>query len=92
MDPYESDSSCCAHRMTDVCLPACLLVGRSGAEEYVLDLRGNPGGSVQSAVGVAGLFLDESKVVTYIQVRLLTHSLPARLLHRPTHSPTRQPA
>lgn len=40
----------------------------AGAEEYVLDLRGNPGGSVQSAVGVAGLLLDESSVVTYIQV------------------------
>lgn len=64
------------------------LPGWSGAEEYVLDLRGNPGGSVQSAVGVAGLFLDESKVVTYIQVLLLTHCLPARLFtHPPTHPP-----
>ena len=41
----------------------------TGAEEYVLDLRGNPGGSVQAAVEVASVFLDGEKVVTYIQVR-----------------------
>ena len=40
-----------------------------GADEYVLDLRGNPGGSVQAAVEVASVFLDGEKVVTYIQVR-----------------------
>jgi hypothetical protein len=34
----------------------------SGADEYVLDLRGNPGGSVQAAVEVASVFLDGEKV------------------------------
>lgn len=36
-----------------------------GADEYVLDLRGNGGGAFQSALGVAGLFMDE-KPITYV--------------------------
>lgn len=38
-----------------------------GAEAYIVDLRGNPGGSVQAAVSVASLFLPEDKIVTFIQ-------------------------
>jgi carboxyl-terminal processing protease len=36
---------------------------RSGAEKLVLDLRGNPGGYLQSAVAIAGHFLPSGKVV-----------------------------
>lgn len=36
-----------------------------GANAYVLDLRGNPGGAFQSAVNIAGFFLDE-KVATNV--------------------------
>lgn len=36
---------------------------RSGAKRLVLDLRGNPGGLLQSAVSIAGLFLPTGKVV-----------------------------
>lgn len=36
-----------------------------GADEFVLDLRGNGGGAFQSALGVAGLFMD-SKPITYV--------------------------
>jgi carboxyl-terminal processing protease len=36
---------------------------KDGAERLILDLRGNPGGSVRSLVEVAGLFLEESAVV-----------------------------
>ena len=36
-----------------------------GAQEYVLDLRGNPGGLAQDAVQIAGLFLGSDAPVTY---------------------------
>ena len=36
---------------------------KSGAEKLVLDLRGNPGGFLQSAVGIASFFLPEGKTV-----------------------------
>lgn len=36
-----------------------------GADEFVLDLRGNGGGAFQSALGVAGLFMD-AKPITYV--------------------------
>lgn len=36
-----------------------------GADEFVLDLRGNGGGAFQSALGVAGLFMD-TKPITYV--------------------------
>ncbi len=35
----------------------------SGAEEFVLDLRDNPGGRLDQAVEMAGLFLEEGSVV-----------------------------
>lgn len=38
---------------------------KEGADEFVLDLRGNGGGAFQSALGVAGLFMD-SKPITYV--------------------------
>lgn len=38
---------------------------RRGARGFILDLRGNPGGSVQEAVDVASVFLDGGKVVSY---------------------------
>lgn len=36
-----------------------------GADEFVLDLRGNGGGAFQSALGIAGLFM-ENKPITYV--------------------------
>ena len=45
---------------------ALMALENQGVQEYILDLRGNPGGSVQSAVAVAGLFMPD-KVVTYIE-------------------------
>ncbi len=33
---------------------------KDGANAYVMDLRGNPGGAFQSAVEIAGLFLDDA--------------------------------
>ncbi|CAN0555358.1 unnamed protein product, partial [Laminaria digitata] len=39
-----------------------------GADEFVLDLRGNGGGAFQSALGVAGLFMD-AKPITYVVSR-----------------------
>lgn len=35
-----------------------------GVDRYILDLRGNPGGTFQTAVKIAGLFMDDS-VVTF---------------------------
>lgn len=36
-----------------------------GAKGFILDMRGNPGGSLQEAVDVASVFLDGGKVVSY---------------------------
>jgi len=36
---------------------------KSGANKLILDLRGNPGGYLQSAVSIAGFFLPSGKVV-----------------------------
>lgn len=36
-----------------------------GAKGFILDLRGNPGGSLDEAVQVASVFLDEGNIVTY---------------------------
>lgn len=36
---------------------------KSGAEKLVIDLRGNPGGYLQSAVAIAGYFLPTGKIV-----------------------------
>ncbi|CAN0187168.1 unnamed protein product [Discosporangium mesarthrocarpum] len=38
---------------------------RQGADEFVLDLRGNGGGAFQSALGIAGLFMND-KLITYV--------------------------
>lgn len=38
---------------------------RRGARAFILDLRGNPGGLLDEAVAVAGVFLDGGTVVSY---------------------------
>jgi carboxyl-terminal processing protease len=38
---------------------------KRGAKAFILDLRGNPGGLLDEAVGVAGAFLDGGTVVSY---------------------------
>lgn len=42
---------------------------RAGARSLVVDLRGNPGGLVDQAVGVAGSFLPAGALVTYTEGR-----------------------
>jgi len=42
---------------------------RGGARSLVVDLRGNPGGLVDQAVGVAGSFLPAGALVTYTEGR-----------------------
>jgi len=42
-------------------------VRKRGADELVLDLRGNPGGSFQVALEVASLFLEPDSVATRVQ-------------------------
>lgn len=39
----------------------------SGMKKLILDLRDNGGGDFKTAIGVAGLFLDEGALVTYTQ-------------------------
>lgn len=43
---------------------------RQGAESMVLDLRGNPGGAINEAVDIAGLFLPKGKKVVYTKGKL----------------------
>lgn len=37
---------------------------KSGADKLILDLRNNPGGLLDSAVNIAGLFLEKNQIVT----------------------------
>ncbi|MDQ4149868.1 MAG: S41 family peptidase [Actinomycetota bacterium] len=40
-------------------------LAKQGARGFILDLRGNPGGSLEEAVAVASVFLDDGVVVAY---------------------------
>ena len=44
----------------------------SGAETLVVDLRGNPGGFLETVVNIAGMFLDDRRVVIREESRLDT--------------------
>ncbi|MXW94025.1 MAG: hypothetical protein F4110_11145 [Acidimicrobiaceae bacterium] len=44
----------------------------SGAESIVVDLRGNPGGYLQTVINIAGMFLDDRQVVIREESRLDT--------------------
>lgn len=44
---------------------ALTMLKQQGAESLVLDLRGNPGGAINEAVDIAGLFLPKGKKVVY---------------------------
>ena len=44
----------------------------SGAETLVVDLRGNPGGFLQTVINIASMFLDDREVVTQLVSRLDT--------------------
>lgn len=47
-----------------------------GARGYLLDLRGNPGGLLEQAVGVAGKFLEEDRLIVYTKGRPGTDRRP----------------
>ncbi len=42
-------------------------LGASGAKQLIIDLRGNPGGLVKSAVALSDLFLEEGKLLLYTE-------------------------
>ena len=58
---------------------------KSGATKLVLDLRGNPGGYLQSAVAIAGFFLPTGKVVVKESYRDTEmeklYRSPGRMIH-----------
>lgn len=49
-------------------------LSKQGAKRYVVDLRGNGGGVLQSAVEVASLFLHKEALVTYAQGRAVART------------------
>jgi carboxyl-terminal processing protease len=53
-------------------------LARQNAAGLVLDLRGNPGGVFDQAVGVASLFLDHGVIVTLVEARGGRHVYSAR--------------
>jgi len=63
----------------------------SGVESIVVDLRGNPGGYLQTVVNIAGLFLDDRQVVIREESRLdtLRHLVSG---HGSLPNPARLPA
>ena len=54
-------------------------LGHKSAQGIILDLRGDPGGLLDEAVDVAGVFLDGGPVVSYSG-----RSMPTRVLDAPT--------
>ncbi len=70
----DSFSSTADHEVRDV------LEGLTGEgiSSLVFDLRGNPGGYVDSAVGVAGLFLENLTTVVHLVSREQVESIAAR--------------
>ncbi len=54
---------------SDVVEQALKQLGDQGARGYIFDLRGNPGGLLEQAVGVAGKFLPEDCLVVYTMGR-----------------------
>ncbi len=50
---------------------------KSGARRLVLDLRGNPGGDLEQAVQLAGLFLGDGQTVVRVQYRQYDDTLRA---------------
>lgn len=53
---------------------------RAGAKRLVLDLRGNPGGDLDQAVQLAGLFLNNGQTVVRVQYRQYDDTLRAKAL------------
>lgn len=49
---------------------AVLQLQKQGLQRLILDLRGNPGGLLPQAIGVAGLFLPEERLVVSIKGRI----------------------
>ena len=47
--------------------PACLQ--RDGVEGFILDLRNNPGGLVNAAMDIAGLWMDGPVPIFNVEVR-----------------------
>jgi carboxyl-terminal processing protease len=51
---------------------------RAGAERLVMDLRGNPGGDLEQAAQLAGLFVGPGKTVVRVQYRRFADTLKAQ--------------
>lgn len=51
---------------------------RAGAQRLVMDLRGNPGGDLQQAAQLAGLFVGTGKPVVRVQYRRFADTLEAQ--------------
>ena len=58
------DLSSFGTNVTEDFLNAVDSLKNSGAKGFVIDLRSNPGGSLDSAVGIADIFLPEGNIVT----------------------------
>jgi carboxyl-terminal processing protease len=61
-------------------------LGHKSAQGIILDLRGDPGGLLDEAVEVAGVFLNGGPVVSYSG-----RNMPTRLLDAPTGGATKLP-
>lgn len=61
-------------------------LGHKSAQGIILDLRGDPGGLLDEAVEVAGVFLDGGPVVSYTG-----RNMPTRVLDAPGHGATKLP-
>jgi carboxyl-terminal processing protease len=61
-------------------------LGHKSAQGIILDLRGDPGGLLDEAVEVAGVFLNGGPVVSYSG-----RNLPARVLYAPEREATQLP-
>lgn len=66
------------HAAADVAA-AIRLLQNAGATSYLLDLRGNPGGSLDQAVAVANLFIEPGRPIVTVRARHAVDTLAGRV-------------